>query len=71
MEQKKYVFVKDYQCQYGILHKGDEIITFRDNVYFNGGMVSPGYRSVLLNIINNDTLRKEYLQQVTIPYNKV
>lgn len=71
MEQKKYVFIKDYNCQYGTLRTGDEIITFRDNVYFNGGMVMPGYRSVLLNIINNDELRNQYLQRVQIIHNKV
>lgn len=71
MEQRKFVFIKDYVCQYGTLHMNDEIILFRDNVYFNGGMVTPGYRSILLNIVNNEKLRREYLKQVQIIQNKV
>ena len=71
MGQRKFVFIKDYVCQYGTLHVNDEIILFRDNVYFNGGMVMPGYRSILLNIVNDEKLRKEYLKEVQIIHNKV
>lgn len=71
MEQEKYVFVKDYVCQYGTLKTNDEIILFRGNVYFNAGLVTPAYRSVLLNIVNDDKLRNEYLKKVQIIHNKV
>lgn len=71
MNQKKYIFVKEYQGQEGKIPQGTEIIIFRGFVYMNGGMVHPAYQRILLNIIANDELKNEYLREVRIINNKI
>ena len=48
MNQKKYIFIKEYQGQEGKIPQGTEIIIFRGFVYMNGRNGSP---SVSKNII--------------------
>ena len=71
MNQKKFIFVKEYQGQEGKIPQGTELIFFRGFIYMNGGMVHPAYQKVLLNIINNDKLKDEYLKEVRIINNKI
>ena len=37
----------------------------------NGGMVHPAYQKILLNIIQNEDLKEEYLKEVRIINNKI
>ena len=71
MNQKKYIFVKEYQGQEGRIPQGTEIIIFRGFVYMNGGMVHPAYQKILLGIITNDKLKIEYLREVRVINNKI
>lgn len=71
MNQKKYIFLKDYHGEHGKIPQGTEIIIFRGFLYMNGGMVHPAYQKILLNIITNDKLSKEYLKEVQIINNKI
>lgn len=71
MEYKKYILKKEYNCPLGTLPEGSEIITFENQVLFNGGMVMPSYVSALLEIVNNPDLNKEYLRESQIIHNKV
>jgi hypothetical protein len=36
-----------------------------------GGMVHPAYQKILLNIIQNEDLKEEYLKEVRIINNKI
>lgn len=71
MNQKKYIFVKEYQWQEGRIPQGTEIIIFRGFVYMNGGMVHPTYQKILLNMITNNKLKDEYLREVRVINNKI
>lgn len=71
MDQKRYVFLKDYKTQEGTIKQGSEVTLFRGFVYLDGGMLMPSYKSLIMNIINNDKLRDEYLKEVQIIANKV
>ena len=71
MEQRKFILIKPYKCDYGTLKEGDEIIMFRNVMYYNGGMVMGGYQSLLRNLVMNDNLRNEYLKEVRIIQNKI
>lgn len=71
MEQRKYVFKKPYLSQEGTIPEGSEIILFRETIYLNGGMVHPAYQSMLRRIVNNPTLKEQYLKEVAIIKNKV
>lgn len=70
---ERYMFIRDFEREgeeHPIPH-GAEITIMGNKVYFNGGIVGPGYREILLDIVNNDTLRMKYLRKMVIPYNKI
>jgi hypothetical protein len=62
---EKYVLIKPYECQYGTLPEGSEIIAFRGQIYVNGGPIPNSYNKIFLELINND----EYVRKVKIPKN--
>lgn len=69
--RKKYVFIKQFKTNEGVIPEGSEIIVFRGSIYMNGGMLHPAYNSMIMNIINNPKLRKEYLIEMDIIPNKI
>lgn len=71
MKQRKYVFIQPYSSREGVIPEGSEIIVFRDVVYLNGGMIHPAYQKMLMDIIQNEKLNKEYLKEVQIIQNKI
>ena len=62
---EKYVLIKPYECQYGTIPSGSEIICFRGQVWVNGGPIPPSFNSIFLDLINND----EYVRKVKIQKN--
>lgn len=68
---KKYIFIKPFKTNEGVIPEGSEIIIFRGNVYMNGGLLHPAYNNMIMNIINNPKLRKEYLREAEIIANKI
>lgn len=68
---KKYVFIKPFKTNEGVIPEGSEIIIFRGNVYMNGGLLHPAYNNMIMNILNNSSLKKEYLIEVEIIANKI
>ena len=56
---KKYVLVKPFECQYGTLPEGSEIIWFRGQFYVNGGPVPPSFNDILAKVIKDKTYVRE------------
>lgn len=71
MEQKRYVFIKDYKNEKGTIPNGSEITLFRGFIYMNGGMILPAYNKIIMNILRNEDLKNEYLREVKIIQNKI
>jgi hypothetical protein len=71
MNQRKFIFIKEYSGEYGKIPQGTELIFFRGFRYMNGGRVHPAYQKILLNIIQNEDLKEEYLKEVRIINNKI
>ena len=65
---KKYVFIKQFKTNEGVIPEGSEI---RGSIYMNGCMLHPAYNNMIMNIINNPKLRKEYLIEMDIIPNKI
>lgn len=63
---EKYVLVKPYECQYGTLPSGSEIICFRGQVYVNGGPIPPSYNKMFLDLIADPS----YVKKVKIIKNE-
>lgn len=63
---EKYVLKKPYECKYGTLPEGSEIIYFRDQFYFNGGPIPSSFNHIFSELINND----EYVVKMKIMHNK-
>ena len=62
---EKYVLIKPYECSYGKLPEGTEIIYFRGQVWVNGGPIPPSYNNIFLSLIQDST----YVRKVKIPKN--
>lgn len=56
---KKYILIKPFECQYGTLPEGSEIIWFRGQFYVNGGPVPPSFNDIFANVIKDKTYVKE------------
>ena len=63
---EKYVLIKPYECQYGTIPVGSEIICFRGQVWVNGGPIPPSYNSIFLNLVNDSS----YVRKVKINKNE-
>lgn len=70
-KQRKFIFKEQYIDAEGVIPKGSEIILFRGIIYFNGGMVHPGYQKMLKDIVDTPHLNKKYLKEVQIIHNKI
>jgi hypothetical protein len=69
--ERKFIFKKRYECRFGAIPQGSELIEFRGAYYFNGGMVLPAYAGELDKIVKDPKLRNEYLEEVKVIPNKV
>ena len=69
--ERKFIFKKRYECRFGTIPQGSELIEFRGAYYFNGGMVLPAYAGELDKIVKDPKLRNEYLVEVKVIPNKV
>lgn len=63
---KKYVLIKPFECQYGTLPEGSEIIWFRGQFYVNGGPVPPSFNDILAKVIKD----KNYVKEMKIIKNE-
>lgn len=63
---EKYILIKPYECQYGTIPQGSEIILFRGQVWVNGGPIPNTYNDIFLDLIEND----EYVRKVKIHKNQ-
>ena len=69
--RRKYIFVKAYKTNEGVIPAGTEIIIFRGNVYMDGGLVHPAYQRMLIDLLSDEKLRHEYFIEREIIENKV
>lgn len=61
---EKYVLIKPYECQYGTIPEGSEIIYFRGQIWVNGGPIPPSYNDIFLKLINDENyVRKMQIQK--------
>lgn len=70
-EQKRYVFIKDYKTTEGTIQEGRMIDIVHGCMYLDGGLLSNFYSNRFMELINNPTLKAEYLKESVIPRNKV
>ena len=63
---EKYVLIKPYECSYGTLPQGSDIIYFRGQFYLNGGPIPSTWNSLFKKIIEN----KEYTKKLIIEKNE-
>lgn len=71
----EYVLKKPYSCEFGTLRQGTSmrVMTFdgKPVVYYEGGMVEGGYGRILLKLITDENLHREYLYDRDVVENKV
>lgn len=71
-EMTTYILKKNYvDSRFGELPVGSEIRFMRGICYFNGGMVPVSYAEILRGIIEDPALKREYIEERPIIYNKV
>jgi hypothetical protein len=63
---EKYVLIKPYECGYGTLPEGSDIIYFRGQFYLNGGPIPAVWNSLFKKIIEDD----KYVRKVKINKNE-
>ena len=64
--EEKYVLIRPYDCQYGTLPEGSEIIIFRGMVYVNGGVIPPSFNELFLRLVKN----RDYVRKIKINKNE-
>lgn len=72
MFYKRFRFVKEFTQPEGTFKVGDEVTIYEGRVWFNGGMLQPTYRDLLMDLVEYESNEGwNYLREVPIPYNKV
>ena len=71
MEQKSYVFKRDFTTKFGVVKENSELRVFRNFLYLDGGMIPPGYYKTFMRLLENDKLKNLYLKEINIIENKV
>lgn len=63
---EKYILIKPYECAYGTLPSGTEIIKFRGQIYVNGGPIPSSYNYLFNDLLKNpDYVRKYKIEKNT------
>ena len=57
---EKYVLIKPFECRYGTLPMGTEIIMFRGQIYVNGGPIPNSYNYIFTDLIKDEEYVKKY-----------
>lgn len=71
-EYKRYRFVKEYvKSENEKIPVGSEITFMNGRIFFNGGMTTPLFTKLFLDLIEEEKKSPNYLKEVPIPYNKV
>lgn len=68
---KRFKFVRDYKCEYGVLQAGNQIDIVKGTLYYNGGLIEPWWADFLEDLIRKEMDKPYYLKEISIPYNKV
>lgn len=71
LEQKRYVFIKPYTTHCGTIPENSELTLFRGFYHINGGRVLQAYNKYIDALLNDVSLKREYLKEVPIIFNKV
>lgn len=71
---KKFIFKKDFLLSKVFGEKIPRLTTVTilgERIFMNDIPIIPQFRNIVTNIVENDKLRKEYLQETVIPYNQI
>jgi hypothetical protein len=61
---RKFRFKKKFECEEGEIHEGSEIVLMDNGIYFDGGLLNPAYYGIMMELINNPKIHKEYLVEM-------
>lgn len=70
MNQRRFIFVKDFTCQLGTLRAGSELIFLDGRIYFNGGQIEPQYYNLFFDFLKGEIESPNYLKEKVVPFNK-
>ena len=70
---KKFVFVKEFKCPFGLIKPESTLSILNHNIYFNDGQITPVHYDIFYNLIIDEVTNNthKYLREVPIPYNKL
>lgn len=71
---KKFIFKKDYLLSkvFGeTIPRLTTITIMGERIFMNDVPIIPQFRNIVTNLVENESLRKKYLQEVAIPYNQI
>lgn len=70
---KKFVFIRDFECPFGIIKSGSTLSILKNIIYFNDGQITPVHYDIFYNLINDEinTNSHKFLKEIPIPYNKL
>lgn len=71
---KKFIFKKDYLLSkvFGeTIPRLTTITIMGERIFMNDVPIIPQFRNIVTNLVENESLRKRYLQEVAIPYNQI
>lgn len=71
----EYVFKKPYTCELGTIAEGRSMrvasYNGSDYIYMDGGILETAYNNILMELITNPRLHREYLTDKEVIENKV
>lgn len=68
---KRFRFIKPYTSFDGVIGTGNELTVLNNTIFYNGGMIEPGFYEEFKELIIKEMKKPYFLKEVPIPYNKV
>lgn len=64
MKYKRFVFVRQFNCQYGKIDPNTELIVKDGVIYVNGIMIEKWYYNILMPLIESEIEKPHFLKEL-------
>jgi hypothetical protein len=67
MVAKHFKLVKNFNCEFGVLPAGSDILVLRGTIFVNDYQIQPVFYPLFHDLINKEMVQPNYLKEIPLP----